>query len=91
MEQNGLRKHRCCFTRHRSEKPKQPESEIRIALEKEIRTAVDGGFTVFISGMTRGVDVWAAEIVLQLRDEGEPLKLVCASPYEGFELGWKRE
>lgn len=70
MERNELRKHRCCFTGHRPEKLKQPESEIRIALGKEIRTAVNEGFTVFISGMARGVDIRAAEIVLQLRDEG---------------------
>lgn len=85
------RKHRCCFTGHRPEKIKQSESEIRIALEKEIRTAIADGFVVFIYGMARGTDIWAAEIVLLLRDEGQPIKLVCASPYEGFELGWKRE
>lgn len=85
------RKHRCCFTGHRPEKLKQSESEIRSALEKEIRTAVADGFVVFISGMARGTDIWAAEIVLRLRDEGVPIMLVCASPYEGFERGWKRE
>ena len=85
------RKHRCCFTGHRPEKLKQSESEIRSALEKEIRTAVADGFVVFISGMARGTDIWASEIVLRLRDEGVPIMLVCASPYEGFERGWKRE
>lgn len=29
--------------------------------------------------------------MLRLRSEGAPIKLVCASPYEGFERGWKRE
>ena len=91
MERNELRKHRCCFTRHRPEKLKQSESKIRYALEKEIRTVIADRFVVFISGMARGTDIWAAEIVLLLRDEGQPIKLVCASPYEGFELGWKRE
>lgn len=86
MERNELRKHRCCFTGHRPEKLKQSESKIRYALEKEIRTVIADGFVVFISGMARGTDIWAAEIVLQLRDEGEPLKLICASPYEG--LAW---
>lgn len=85
------RKHRCCFTGHRPEKLKQSESEIRTALEKEIRTAIADGFVVFISGMARGTDIWAGETVLRLRNEGVPIKLVCAIPYEGIERGWKRE
>ena len=85
------RKHRCCFTGHRPEKLKQPEEFVCAALEKEIRTAIADGFTAFISGMARGTDIWAAEIVLRLRDEGQPIKLVCASPYEGVDRGWKRE
>lgn len=38
--------------------------------------------------MARGVDLWAAEIVLALRNEGEAIRLICASPYEGFEKSW---
>lgn len=65
------RKHLCCFTGHRPEKLGAPEEKIKAALKKEIRTAVSEGYSVFISGMARGVDVWAAELVLELREEGE--------------------
>lgn len=41
--------------------------------------------------MARGVDLWAAEIVLALRDEGAAIRLICASPYKGFEERWNRE
>ena len=41
--------------------------------------------------MARGVDIWAAQIVLMLRDEGYNVKLMCACPYEGFERGWSQE
>ena len=41
--------------------------------------------------MARGVDLWAAEIVLALRDEGVAVRLICASPYRGFESRWSRE
>ena len=41
--------------------------------------------------MARGVDLWAAEIVLILRDEGAAIRLICASPYQGFESRWNRE
>lgn len=56
----------------------------------EIRTAIADGFQTFISGMARGVDLWAAEIVLALRDEGAAIRLICASPYQGFEARWSQ-
>ena len=37
------------------------------------------------------MDIWAAQIVLMLRDEGYNVKLMCACPYEGFERGWSQE
>lgn len=84
------RKHRCCFTGHRPEKLQAPESVVTAALEKEIRQAIADGFNVFITGMARGVDIWAAEIVLRLQDAGEAVRLICACPYQGFERGWKQ-
>ena len=84
------RKHRCCFTGHRPEKLQTPESVVMAALEKEIRQAIADGFSVFISGMARGVDIWAAEIVLRLRDAGEAIRLICACPYLGFERVWEQ-
>ncbi len=91
MEEWELRQHRCCFTGHRPEKLKTPEPTIVEALREEIETAVGGGFGTFITGMARGVDIWAGEIVLQLRNDGQPLKLICASPYRGFEARWSPE
>ena len=41
--------------------------------------------------MARGVDIWAAEIVIKLRDAGQPLKLMCACPYDGFEKSWSQD
>ena len=87
MTERELRQHRCCFTGHRPEKLEQPEAVVVEALKKEIRTAIADGF---ISGMARGVDLWAAEIVLALRDEGAAIRLICASPYQGFEARWSQ-
>lgn len=84
------RQHRCCFTGHRPEKLQRPEKEVRTDLECEIRQAVFEGLNVFITGMARGIDIEAAEIVLQLREEGYPVRLICASPYPGFEHNWSR-
>ncbi len=83
--------HRACFTGHRPEKLQQTEKEICKGLEQEIRKAIDSGIYVFITGMARGVDIWAAEIVLRLRNEGQNVKLICAGPYEGFERGWSHD
>ena len=91
MSEQELRRHRCCFTGHRPEKLEQPEAVVVEALKKEIRTAIADGFQTFISGMARGVDLWAAEIVLTLRDEGAAIRLICASPYHGFENRWSQE
>ena len=52
------------------------------------------GITTFITGMARGVDLWAGEVVLKLRMEGLPVRLVCASPYpevaERWSERWKK-
>ncbi|MCM1232353.1 MAG: DUF1273 domain-containing protein, partial [Ruminococcus flavefaciens] len=91
MGETELRQRRCCFTGHRPEKLGVPEDVVTAALTKEIRTAIADGFQTFISGMARGVDLWAAEIVLALRDEGAAVRLICASPYKGFESRWSWE
>ena len=89
MPTENDQRHRCaCFTGHRPHKLHQPESVVFAALEDAIRNAVAAGFDTFISGMAWGVDLWAAEIVMQLKEEGYPLQLIAAVPYDGFERGW---
>ena len=41
--------------------------------------------------MARGVDIWAAEIVLKEREQNPAIKLICASPYKGFERSWSSD
>lgn len=91
LTEEEKRLHRACFTGHRPEKINQPECVIKKWLEAAIRQAIADRKNVFISGMARGVDIWAAEIVLRLRDEGQDIKLICASPYKGFERGWSAD
>lgn len=91
MTEEEKRLHRCCFTGHRPEKLTRFEWLVKKDLEKEIRQAITDGLNVFITGMARGVDIWAAEIVLKLRDSGQPLKLMCACPYDGFEKSWGQD
>ena len=88
MSEAELRKPRCCFTGHRPEKLAMPEQQMAALLETEIRRAIDRQFTTFISGMAKGVDVVAAEIILRLREQDDRLKLICALPYPSFGLHW---
>ena len=87
MTESEKRTHRCCFTGHRPEKLSVSEHDVKIMLEKEIRLAIADGLNVFITGMAPGVDIWAAEVVLKLKNEF-PLKLIAASPHPGFENRW---
>ena len=83
------KENRCCFTGHRPEKLYITESEAKELLRTEIRKAVSVGINVFISGMARGIDMWAAEVVLEERESNPDIKLICASPYLGFETRWR--
>lgn len=87
MEQE-LKLHRCCFTGHRPEKLNCGEDEVKMLLDAAIRQAIADGFTTFITGMARGVDIWAGELVLNIKEENPAIKLVAASPYRGFEQKW---
>ena len=89
--ESEMRLRRCCFTGHRPEKLHRSEKAIRADLENEIRKAISEGFAVFITGMAKGIDLDAGEIVLQLRKEGFSIRLICASPYPGFEHSWSNE
>lgn len=82
------RLHRCCFTGHRPEKLQRSEFDIRADLESEILKSFEAGFNVFISGMARGIDIEAAEIVIRLKEAGYPLRLICIIPYPEFEKNW---
>lgn len=85
---NSTRPYICCFTGHRPEKLNISEQEIKSKLTVAIDSAIRDGFTTFISGMSRGVDMWAAEIVLNKRIVNSSLQLICESPYKGFERSW---
>lgn len=91
MTEAEKRLHRVCFTGHRPEKLSEAESVVRTKLEDAIRSSVEDGYFVFISGMARGVDIWTAEIVLKEREHNPAIKLICASPYKGFEGSWSSD
>lgn len=92
MTEQEKRLKRCCFTGHRPEKLHHPEQQIKAFLRTEIQRAIYEGLNVFITGMSRGTDLWAAQIVLEERasQPEKNIKLICAIPYAGFEHSWNR-
>ncbi len=81
--------HACAFTGHRPERLTIPERKVITWLEEKIDEAVAEGYTTFITGMQRGVDIWAAEIVLKLREMNPGLTLIAASAFKGMENSWE--
>lgn len=80
------------FTGHRPEKiarygadPCGTERHIRALLRGAVRELYDEGFRWFLSGMADGIDLWAADEVLLLRDEGHcpEIKLCAVIPFTG--------
>ncbi len=88
MGEQEKRLHRVCFTGHRPEKLTIPEEKIKTFLDKQIQKAITDGYITFLSGMARGVDIWAAETVLKMKNEGNPIHLICCIPYDNFETRW---
>lgn len=86
----------CAFTGYRPEKmPYNEEHPACDSLKRHIRQEalrlIKDGVTVFISGMARGVDIWAAEIVLELKQSmpERSIELWAAVPYEGQADSWQ--
>ena len=59
----------CCFTGHRPQKLHQEAEEVREGLEKAVKQAYEEGYRFFITGMAMGVDLWAGEAVLKLKEQ----------------------
>lgn len=91
MDEVEKRKKRCCFTGHRPQKLNRPESEIKRELELAIEDAIARGYSTFITGMAYGVDIWAGEIVVRLRESNPELHLIAALPFPDFSSRWSND
>lgn len=86
----------CAFTGHRPARfhfqyqELHPDAiHLRELLHREIVRLAQQGVTTFYSGMAQGVDQWAAEQVLSLRELGYfPLRLIAVLPCREQDRGW---
>ena len=84
------RKRTVCFSGHRPEKLPDGGSSrsqlvkmLKSILYKSVIDSIDEGYNCFITGLARGIDLWAGEIVLELKAQGENIRLIAAAPYRG--------
>ena len=85
----------CAFTGHRPKSFPWKYDEtapdcvrLKEVLAVQIKLLADRGVTDWLSGMALGVDLWAAEMVLDLKKKNPALRLHCILPCEGQEAKW---
>ena len=81
-------KRRCSFAGPNIENTSIKPEYIKKVLIKEIKNAVNDGITTFITGMSKGTDLYAGEIIVDMRDKNKAIKLICISPYKGYGYEW---
>ncbi|MEG0874256.1 MAG: SLOG family protein [Clostridiales bacterium] len=86
---------KCCFTGYRPVKLKYlynkdsvEYKKLYTLLQETIEEAVADGYNYFISGFAMGVDLMAAEIVLQLKTANAHIKLEAALPCMNQTVSW---
>ena len=85
----------CAFTGHRPKSFPWKYDEtahdcilLKEILAVQIKALADSGITDFLSGMALGIDLWSAQIVLNLQKDNPALKLHCILPCEEQETKW---
>lgn len=83
----------CCFTGYRPHRfPFKPDGlrpeHVQAALARQIERLYVEGYRTFICGMCVGVDLWAANEVLALKEKHGDVSLVAAVPFVGQEIHW---
>lgn len=89
MISDSLRNRTLCFSGHRPEKlPCKGDSfaestrMLKSFLYSSILESIDNGYTRFITGLAKGVDLWAGEILVELKKTGHNISIISAAPYE---------
>ena len=91
-----MREKTVCFSGHRPEKlPFDGDSsipEVKMLMSKlfaEIDESIEKGYTIFISGVAKGVDIWSAKYIVEKKERNPNIKLICAVPYRNHGENWK--
>lgn len=74
-----------CFTGRRPEKlnfavGSEKYQKLQMVIAKVIKRLYELDYKCFISGMARGFDLWAADVVCKIKENDKSVSLVCAIP-----------
>ena len=90
----------CAFTGYRPHRLPYGNDEshpdcirLKYSLMEAVNSHLDMGIRIFISGMARGIDQWAAEIVLMAKENHphDGIELWCAIPYDRQAAAWTQK
>ena len=62
--------------------------KLKLAILRQIELFYHSGFTRFLTGGALGVDMWAAEIVIELMGLHKDMEFYCVIPYEEQAARW---
>ncbi len=79
-----LEKETCCFTGKRKI-PQNSLKDVEEYLRNEVKRAISEGYKVFLSGFAEGVDLLAAQIVSEEKQENAEIRLIAMLPYASRE------
>ena len=84
-----------CFTGHRPnlllfklDEEDKNFLQFKSKLTNIVINLINNGYTNFISGMALGVDTLCAEIILELKQKFNDLKLICCLPCKKQDRFW---
>ncbi|MCC8122638.1 MAG: DUF1273 domain-containing protein [Oscillospiraceae bacterium] len=85
----------CAFTGHRPAHfhfkydEQHPDCvELKTQMKSKVLALIAQGVTTYLSGMALGVDIWGAEIVLELKKQYPQLLLIAVMPCETQAQRW---
>jgi len=87
----------CAITGHRPEKFSFQEGTnplfVRMMewIQKRLIQLIEQGVTTFYIGMSRGIDTWTGELLLELKKIYPEVVLVGVAPFPEQYAGWKEE
>lgn len=87
----------CCVTGHRPERlpwkynEEHPDCvEFKKKMKQHLLYYIEEGYVQFISGMAQGIDLYFAEIVLELKKDYPQILLEAARPCATQAKGWQK-
>lgn len=93
------RKKACAITGHRPSRFLFKNDEehdgcrkIKRSLKEQLLALYDSGVRRFYLGGANGVDLWAGEILLELKKQGRnDIEMILALPFEGYDKKWSEQ